>query len=184
MRTAASVLALFLTPALGAAGSALQRSSPHSTAASRMDAFAGYSYAHAGEARLDGWQLGGSYRVGRSLRLVADLSGHYGSFAQADLSQTSFLAGARWTSAGPRRAAPFVEALLGGVRSKTSVSVPGVSAHDTATHWGAALGAGLDYRLSRRWAARGQADLLLLRAAGSWENDPRFGLGVVYRFGD
>jgi opacity protein-like surface antigen len=113
---------------------------------------------------------------------VVDLSGHYGSFAQADLRQITFLAGARWTSPSPRPVAPFVEALLGGVRSKTSVSLPGVSAHDSATHWAAALGAGLDYRLSRRWAARGQVDLLLLRAEGSWESDPRFAVGAVYRF--
>lgn len=149
-----------------------------------MDVFAGYSYAHAGQARLHGWQLDGSYRLGRSLRLVVDLSGHSGSFAQADLSQTSFLAGARWTSSGPRPVAPFVEALLGGVRSKTSVSVSGVSAHDSTTHWGAAFGFGLDYRFGHRWAARGQADLLLLRAAGSWESDPRFAVGAVYRFGE
>jgi opacity protein-like surface antigen len=183
MRTASGVLVLLLMPTLGTAGAA-RRPPAQSTTASRIDAFIGYSYAHAGEARLDGWQLDGSYRLRRSLRLVVDLSGHYGSFAQADLRQLTLLAGGRWTWPRTRPVAPFVEVLLGGVRAKTSVSAPGVSAHDSTTHWGAAVGAGVDYRISRRWAARGQVDLLLLRAAGSWENDPRFALGVVYRFGE
>jgi hypothetical protein len=181
VRTAGWALALLLTPVLGTAGAAW-RPPPKPTTASRIDAFLGYSRAHAGEARLDGWQLDGSYRLRRSLRLVVDLSGHYGSFAQADLSQITLLAGARWASPSPRPALPFVEALLGGIRSTTRVVLTDVSLHETNTHWGAAFGAGVDYRLRHRWAIRAQVDLLLLRAAGAWERDPRFALGVVYRF--
>jgi len=174
MRSAWLALVVLMAPALAAA----QRPAARAVARPRPDVFLGYSYTHAGEAGLNGWELSGSYPVGSSLRLVADLSGHYGSFAQADLTQATFLVGARrvWAK---RRFAPFAEALLGGVRTKTSV--PDASISDSDTDWGGALGGGLDYRLSGPWAVRAQADLLLLRAEGAWESDPRFSLGIVYR---
>jgi opacity protein-like surface antigen len=137
---------------------------------------------------LNGWQLQGSYPLGvsllgGSLRLVGDLSGHYGSFAQADLSQLTFLVGARCAWAKGRWS-PFAEALLGGVRTKTSVPLSdGTSISDSDADWGPALGGGVDYRFSGPWAARAAIDLLLLRAEGAWGSDPRLSLGVVYHFG-
>jgi hypothetical protein len=153
------------------------------TPAPAPDLFAGYSYTRAGEAGLHGWQLGGAYPLGGSLRLVADLNGHYGSFAQANLSQLTFLVGARWTWV-KGRFVPFAEGLLGGARTKTSVDLSAGSITDTDTDWGPAFGGGLDYRFADRWAARAQIDLLVLRAEGAWETDPRVSLGVVYRFGE
>lgn len=45
------------------------------------------------------------------------------------------------------------------------------------------FGAGADYGLTPRWAARAQADLLLLHGDSVWDNNPRLSLGAVYRFG-
>ncbi len=142
------------------------------------DASAGYSYTHAGEASLNGWQLTASFPFSRSLRAVVDLSGHYGSFGGADLSQLGFFVGPRWVFKGSRFV-PFAQGLLG-VERRTA-SAGGVSAGDT--DWGAALGGGLDYRLGRTWAVRAQGDLLLLRGDGVWDSDPRLSLSAVYRFG-
>jgi hypothetical protein len=172
--TTGVLLLALLVPCLGAAA-------PSSGRAPGPGLFAGYSYTRAGEAGLHGWQLGGSYPLGPSLRLVADLSGHYGSFAQADLSQLTFLAGARWMWIRGRFA-PFAEALVGGVRTKTGVDLIRGRITDTDTDWGPVLGGGLDYRFAERWSARFQIDLLVLRAEGAWEADPRLSLGVVYRF--
>jgi hypothetical protein len=174
------VVFLLLAPSLGAAG---PFSGGSAIPAGGPDLFAGYSYTHAGEAGLHGWQLGGSYPLGQSLRLVADLNGHYGTFAQADLTQLTFLAGARWIWV-KGRFVPFVEGLLGGARTKTSVDLSPGSITDSDTDWGPAFGGGLDYRFADRWAARVQIDLLVLRAEGAWETDPRLSLGVVYRFGE
>jgi opacity protein-like surface antigen len=176
----AAVLLVLLAPAPGAAA---PPSGGSLTPATGPGLFAGYSYTRAGEAGLHGWQLDGSYPLGRSLVLVADLSGHYGSFAQADLGQLAFLAGARWVWARGRLT-PFVEGLLGGVRTRTSVDLAGRAITDTDTDWGPALGGGMDYRFADRWSARARVDLLVLRAEGSWESDPRLSLGVVYRLGD
>ncbi len=182
MRHAGLTLFLLLISALGTAGGASRRSSSASATAPRPDVSLGYTYTQAGEANLHGWQLTGSYPLGTSLRLVADMSGHYGSFAQADLSQLTLLAGARWIWA-KRRLVPFAEALLGGVRTNVSVALPAGSVSDSDTDWGAAFGGGVDYRFSSQWAARAQLDLLVLRAEGAWESDPRISLGVVYRLG-
>jgi hypothetical protein len=182
MRVTLWALLLLLLPVLGEAGGATGRPSPASGPAPRPDVFLGYSYTHAGEAHLNGWHASGTYPIGTSLRLVADLSGHYGSFAQADLSQASFFAGARWTwTMG--RLAPFAEALLGGVRTKTTATISNGRISDSDADWGGALGGGLDYRIGSRWAARAQIDLLLLKAEGAWNGDPRLSLGAVYRFG-
>jgi opacity protein-like surface antigen len=183
MRHGTLAVLLVLVPAVGTAGGTSSRSSSKTGSAHSPDVFLGYTYTKAGEATLHGWQATGSYPLGDSLRLVADLTGHYGSFAQADLSQLTFLAGVRWTWS-KRRLVPFAEALIGGVRTKTSVALADGSISDSDTDWGAAFGGGVDYRLSGSWAARAQVDLLLLRAEGAWESDPRLSLGVVYLFGN
>ena len=177
---------LLLAPSLASAAApplAPAKSRPAKAAsgppASGPDVFGGYSYTHAGDAGLNGWELGGSLPFRGRLRFAAELSGHYGSFAGAKLSQLSFLAGPRmvwhfhqWT--------PFAQVLVGAVRGSRSFDSAAIS--ESHTHFGTALGGGIDYRLSRHWAARAQADLLFLRADGAWDTDPRLALGVVYRF--
>lgn len=149
--------------------------------ASGPDVFAGYSYTHAGDASLNGWELSGAYPLRGRLRLAADLSGHYGSFAGANLTQLTVLAGPRmaWHF---QRMSPFAQILLGAVRGSTRVELPDVTLSESNTHFGTTLGGGIDYGFGRRWAARAQVELLFLRADGAWDVDPRLALGAVYRF--
>ena len=177
-------LALAVALGLGGtpAGAAPPRAAPAKSApaAPSADLFAGYSYTHAGEASLHGWGLSGSYRLRGALSLVADLSGHYGSFAGADLAQLGFMAGARWTWR-TGRLRPFAEGLLGGARTSTSLEATGASVSDADTDWGLAFGGGVDYPLGDRWAVRGLAHLRLLKGEGATDTDPRFSVGAVYR---
>jgi hypothetical protein len=133
---------------------------------------------HATGCHADGCDDTGSYPLPGRLRLVVDLTGHYGSFATAELSQTALMSGVRgvWSW---HRLSPFAEGLLGFAR--TGISASGL--HDADTDWGPAFGVGVDYPLSRRWSARGLAQLRLLHGEGAWDTDPRFSLGAVYRFG-
>jgi hypothetical protein len=140
------------------------------------DVYGGYSWTHAGEARLHGWTLAGSYPFS-DLRFVAELGGHYGSFAGADLSQYSLMAGVRGVFRRDWPVRPFAETLVGPVR--TSASVAGQSSGDT--DWGLAFGAGGDYAVDDRWALRGLVQLRLIRGEGSTDKDPRISVGVVYR---
>ena len=159
-----------------------------STTATRHgpDIFGGFSYTHAGQANLKGWHLSGAVPFGGrlfggSVRIAADLSGHYGSFGGADLSQLTFLAGPRLAWRG-HRLSPFAQVLVGGVRTRTSITTP-QALSDSTTSWGSAFGAGGDYRLTRSWAARAQADLLVLHGQGVWNTNPRLSMGAVCRFG-
>lgn len=145
------------------------------------DIFGAYSYIRAGEAGLKGWHLSASFPFRRSISLVADLSGHYGSFAGADLSQLTLMVGGRryWHS-GPLR--PFAELLVGGVRHKASFATPDGTLTSTGTDLAVSPGIGADYRLTRAWSARAAVDLVLVHG-GAWEADPRLSIGGVYRFG-
>jgi opacity protein-like surface antigen len=144
--------------------------------------FGGYSYTHAGEASLHGVGFSGSYPLGRSLGLVLDLSGHTGSFAGADIGQIGVLAGARWTwHLG--RVRPFAEALIGAVRSSASVDVGAESISDSSWGLGLGFGAGAGYELSGPWSLRGLFHLRVVDGETGSSTDPRFAVGVAYRFG-
>ncbi len=177
VRRAVVAAFLLLAPSLASATApplAPARSRPAKTAsgppASGPDVFGGYSYTNAGDAGLNGWEIGASLPFRGRLRLAAELRGHYGSFAGANLRMAWHFH--QWT--------PFAQVLLGAVRGSTSFDTAALS--ESHTHVGTALGGGIDYRLSRHWAARAQADLLFLRADGAWDTDPRLALGAVYRF--
>ena len=165
---AAGLAAIAVQPAVAAVPSA------------GTDLFGGYSFTHAGEANLHGWGLSASHPFRGSLRLLADVSGHYGSFAGADLSQLGVLAGARY-GWGEGRLRPFADALLGGVRTSVKVGAGETSVSDADTDWGVAFGGGVDYGLSHCWVLRGLFHLRLLKGEGSWDTDPRISIGVAYR---
>lgn len=175
---AAAVLLLLPAVVAGAPARATRPAARAAASSTGPDLFVGYSFLHAGEANLHGWEVSGSFRLRRSLRLVADLSGHYGSFAGGDLRQFNFLGGVRLTRQHGGRLRPFAEALVGTARSTTTFDV--LSSSTTA--WGGALGAGTDYRLRARWALRGQAHLFLLHSSGAWDADPRLSIGLAYNF--
>jgi opacity protein-like surface antigen len=174
----AAVLAVVMAAPPASAAPAKKAAKASKASAPAADASFGYSYEHSGEASLHGWQLTYSHPFGRSLRAVGDLSGHYGSFGGADLSDLGLFAGARWTFGGTRLV-PFAQGLLGLV--KRSASAAGVSASDT--DFGFAFGGGADYGLNARWAVRAQAELLVLSGDGVTDTDPRLSLSAVYRFG-
>jgi hypothetical protein len=178
-----AVAVLVLLPAVVASAAPQATRAPARTTADSTgpDLFAGYSFLHSGEVNLNGWEVSGSFRLpgaSRSFRLVADLSGHYGSFAGSDLRQINVFGGVRYTGHRVWRLHPFAEGLLGGARNTTTFDVLSSS----STGLGGALGGGADCRFKARWAIRGQAHLLLLHSNGVWDASPRLSIGLVYRF--
>ena len=109
---------------------------------------------------------------------MADLTGHSGSFATADLSQKTLLLGVQ-ENTDLRRFRPFFRAMVGLVHTSTTEG----TASDSSSHLTLAGGGGVVYPLGRHWGARGQIDLLFTHGTGAWELDPRFGVGAVYRLG-
>ena len=186
MRLAWAAVALSLLPSFTEAAqrprATGKRGAAPAVAESGPDVFAGYSYTRAGDASLNGWEVTGAFPFRGRLKLAVDLSGHYGSFAGADLKQLTLLAGPRqaWQFG---RLHPFAQVMVGASRSTTTVTVADGTFSDSTTGVGVAPGGGADYRLTGRWAIRGQAELLFLRAAGVWDTDPRLAVGAVYRLG-
>jgi hypothetical protein len=148
----------------------------------RPELFGGLSFARSGEANLRGWELAGSLPVRRRLKIGADLAGHSGSFAGADLGQTTLLVGP--TVTWPRPAlTPFARFHLGVLRASSTIHGPAGEINQGRSAFALLLGAGADYELSRRWAARAQAELLFTRGGGESDTGPRLGLGLVCRWG-
>jgi Outer membrane protein beta-barrel domain len=168
---------LLLSDVAGASAATRARPGPP-PAAHAPDVFAGYSYLRAGEAGLHGADVSASFPGWRRTRWMGDFSLHTGSFAGADLDQAIFMAGLRRVFREPDRARPFVQVLLGGAHAKSTFA----DVQSSATSWGGALGIGADLRLSDRWAVRGQADYFLLHSSAGWDGDPRFSIGLAYRF--
>jgi len=119
---------------------------------------------------FNGWSAEAQYNVDRWLGVVADFGGHYGSpisrvhgSTAAGLPKDStytFLVGPVLTYRTKSRLTPFAHALFGWDRNNldagmiTGVPVPVATAASASTDFVMAGGAGLDFKLSRRFAVR------------------------------
>jgi hypothetical protein len=142
----------------------------------------GYSYLHSDGGSFHGWTASLAWGRGGALSLVAEATTHYGEQDLTDITRQSLFAGPRFGFGGgsPR---PFVEVLAGVVRSSASITVRGVKISDTSTDFGAAGGAGLDFRLGARWSLRLQGDYVLTSGDGETLKDPRASLSAVWHLG-
>jgi opacity protein-like surface antigen len=79
---------------------------------------------------------------------------------------------------------PFGEVLIGVSRLHQSVSdtqgTISASASDTAFTW--LLGGGVDYTLSKKWVARGSADLVRTHFVDAGQSSLKIHLGIAYLF--
>lgn len=148
----------------------------------KAELFAGYAYTRAGGQDLHGGEASLGVSLSRWIGLEADVSAHYGGAGGLDTSRILFMGGPTFTyrTAG---FSVFTRYLAGGVRSAAGFTVLGVNITETRTDFGMAFGAGVGVRLSERWSARAQADYVSTRVEGETENEPRFSVGAVYRFG-
>jgi hypothetical protein len=152
-----------------------------------------------GRGNLNGWNVSAEVKVFRWIGAVADFDGSYGSvpirgfssfiFNPPTHSNTSFysyLFGPR-VSVEVGKFRPFAEALFG-------VAYQNVDLDEfqptTDTHLATAYGGGLDYRLTRRFAWRVEADYVGSRLFPRLQPSPnskpvqnnfRFSTGIVFR---
>lgn len=117
-----------------------------------------------------GWNAEAQYNVTRWLGIVADASGRYGQpitgkgLAQLSglpsLTGYTFLIGPAFSFKNKTRFTPYVHALFGYDRASlssstiTGVSTPVTSVGTTYTDAAVALGGGVDFKMSRRFALR------------------------------
>lgn len=160
-----------------------------STLASAQSAnvFFGYSYLHSplvttNSTNLNGWNGSLEGKFLPWVGLVADIGGYYGSqthpgVGKVDGNVYTFLFGPQ-VSVSVGKLTPFAHALFGA--GHTSASTSGYSASDISFATG--LGGGVDYKIVKGLAWRGQLDFLQTRFYGRTQNNARFSTGLVVRF--
>jgi hypothetical protein len=160
---------------------------PHSASAQvSVEVSGGYSLAR--DPRDDvtlpaGWMAGAAVGRPHSLSAVADVSGQYKTIAllgsDAQLSVHTVMGGVR-ASARIGPLTEFAQMLAGIVR----VSGSAFGSTETHSSLGVQPGAGVDYRLSRSFAARAELDVRLIRSQPETDNSSyqvRFVAGLVCR---
>lgn len=140
--------------------------------------FFGYSYQRADlvsndGVNLNGWEGSLEGKVLPWVGIVADVSGHYGS--DADASVYTVLFGPR-VSVPVGKLTPFAHALFGAGHE----SLNAVSASDTS--FATALGGGVDYKLVSAVGWRFQGDFVQTRFFSNTQNDFRLSTGILLHF--
>lgn len=149
--------------------------------------FFGYSYANApllpqNGVGLNGWNGSLEGKFLPWVGLVADLGGYYGSQRVPGGGTTdghiyTFLFGPQ-VSVSVGKFTPFAHAMFGAGRTATS----GGGFSDSDISFATALGGGLDYKIIKGLAWRGQLDFLQTRFYSETQNNVRFSTGIVLRF--
>ena len=163
------------------------------------NAFFGYSYSQgqvlsdnaSGSIHANGWEGSAEGTFLPWLGVVADLDWHYGdrrltcNVSPTCLSGSALVTGSRHNFLiGPRastqlgRYRPFAEILFGA--SLQTNSGAGSTVSDTS--FATAFGGGVDYRLLKSVALRGQIDSIHASLFGRSGNDVRISTGIVFKF--
>lgn len=148
------------------------------------DLFGGYSYLKLDDSSRHGANLAVGFRAFGRVAGFVDVSTHWGSEEGVSLNDVTLMAGpgVRFGSRGGTIF--FVRALAGLVQDKGTVSVLDVDISETDSRFGVLAGGGADFRVSKKLAARVQADYLWNDVAESGSSSGfRVSAGVVYRFG-
>jgi len=167
--------------------------------------FGGYSYLKLDESSRHGANLALDFRAFGPVAAFVDLSTHWGSEEGVSLNDLTLMAGpgarfgSRWGTAF------FVRALAGLVRDKGTISVFDVDIAESDSRFGVLAGGGVDFRMTKKLAARIQADYLWSSAPEGLASCPpppsgggsgscsdtssdssgfRVSAGVTYRFGN
>jgi len=188
MFPAVLVVLLFLAPAAAPA---------QDTA--KAEVFGGYSYLRAdpSDMSLHGWNAAATVNISEWFGITGDFSGHYGSpsvrgfeIPYLDVNSHTFMVGPKVTWRA-ETVAPFAHFLIGASRVSTSAFGYG----DSATALAAAIGGGLDVRLTPSLSLRAvQVDYLMTRhdagpqiffsGIDDRQDNLRISAGLVFHFGD
>ena len=155
-------------------------------AQTRFEVSGGYALAHDSRDQVTlpaGWIAGAAIDLTPAFAAVVDVSGQYKTVpllnADARLTIHTALAGVRG-SARLGRLTEFGQIVAGVVRTSGSA----FGATTTVHAIGVQPGAGVDYPLTPRWAARAELDIRLIAAQQNAENGGaqlRFAACLVYR---
>ncbi len=132
---------------------------------------------------LNGWNVGGAFKVLGPLALAADYSDTSGSFHGANTHLKTYLVGPQLRFPGP--ISPFAHFLIGGAHESTTLftSGPITTSSPTRNAFATTLGGGLDLKVLPLLSVRPiQIDYLLTHFNSSTQNQFRYSAGIVLRF--
>ena len=131
---------------------------------------------------LNGWNVGGAFKVFGPLALKADYADTSGSFQGANTHLKTYLVGPQLRFPGP--ISPFAHFLVGAAHESISTGVgPLITMGPTQNAFSTAIGGGLDLKVLPFISLRPiQFDYLLTRFNSTTQNQPRISAGVVLRF--
>jgi len=192
-----SILIALLILFCSAVADAQQAPAPAPPEPTRVNAFVGYSFystnlSTVGRASTYGWEASGEVRLYRWVGVVGDIDTHYGSQGfpicqtfpntgylcstfSANIIERNFLVGPR-LSIKKGNFRPFVQVLVGGAHVNAGL----FQGNDNC--FAAAVGGGVDARLSRRISWRFQGDYLRTHFFSARQDNGRFSTGPVFRF--
>jgi peptidoglycan-associated lipoprotein len=131
-----------------------------------------------------------AYNFRSSLALVGEIGGTHASSingTMAGLTLASFLGGPRYSWRHAGKFTPFAQLLMGVDRASGALTPAASGLAGSATAFAATVGGGVDYAITRRLSFRAaQLDYYLTRfdnGVNNHQNNFRFGVGVVVRFG-
>jgi hypothetical protein len=131
---------------------------------------------------LNGWEVGGAYKVFGPLALAADFSDTSGSFQGANTHLRTYLVGPQLRFPGP--ISPFVHFLAGAAHESIDTSRgPLITTGPTQTAFATTIGAGFDLKVLPFISLRPiQVEYLLTHFNSKTQNQPRISAGIVLRF--
>jgi opacity protein-like surface antigen len=165
----------------------------------RVTAFAGYSYfntnlSSVGRASTYGWEVSGEVKLYRWVSVAGDIDTHYGSQGfpicqtfptsgatcstfTADFIERNFLVGPRVSvPVGNGAFRPYVEVLVGGAHVNAGVYA------GTDNSFAAAVGGGVDFKITRRVGWRFEGDYIRTQFFSARQDNGRFSTGPVFHF--
>jgi hypothetical protein len=132
---------------------------------------------------LNGWNVGGAFKVLGPLALKADFADTSGSFQGANTHLKTYLVGPQLRFPGP--ISPFAHFLIGGAHESTTTATSGpiTTTSPTRNAFATALGGGLDLKVFPFISVRPiQIDYLFTHFNSNTQNQFRYSAGVVLRF--
>jgi hypothetical protein len=142
----------------------------------KIEVSAGYTYMRFGATpavNLNGWALGGQYKLSGWLGVVADVNGEYGRVGGASSHVYTYLVGPQvsW----PRRISPFAHVLLGGAHFS--------GGNFTSRSFAYGIGVGIDTKISTKLSWRIiELDAIPTHLGSNDQHNTRLLTGIVYRF--
>jgi opacity protein-like surface antigen len=153
--------------------------------APKAEIFGGYSFvrcdtgAFHDSCNLNGWNASLALNAQKYFGIVADFGGAYGTVADNDVKEHSFLFGPKF-AVRKEKITPFAQALFGVANMKAKKG----KVESSDNNFAMSLGFGLDFNASEKIAIRvAQAEYVLTRSEVDTFNNFRYSAGIVFKLG-